>query len=232
MPAIRETGPTNIPIPSRQGVSPIGTASPNTGAAANTNSAYAVGAFTSGVNVQGSATAYTLQNTDYGGLVLFDTASPVAVTLNFALGTNFTATILNVGSGAITLTPIAPPPESVSPLWTVNGAASLALPSGAGCVVAFAQRQWYAYVGATFIPVVPATFVPLTNEWLTGYSSLTGSFSASQPALANLAGLLSTSQLPSAGLSVTIATAKLTAGGTNGSQTFTNGLLTASTPAT
>ena len=34
------------------------------------------------------------------------------------------------------------------------------------------------------------------------------------------------------GLSVTITTAKLTSGGTNGSMTFTNGVLTAQTPAT
>ena len=37
---------------------------------------------------------------------------------------------------------------------------------------------------------------------------------------------------PSNGISVTIATAKLTTGGHNGSMTFTNGILTAQTPAT
>lgn len=36
----------------------------------------------------------------------------------------------------------------------------------------------------------------------------------------------------SPGLTVTITTAKLTVGGTNGSMTFSNGLLTAQTPAT
>lgn len=36
----------------------------------------------------------------------------------------------------------------------------------------------------------------------------------------------------SAGLNVTITTAKLTGGGTNGSMTFTNGVLTSQTPAT
>lgn len=35
-----------------------------------------------------------------------------------------------------------------------------------------------------------------------------------------------------AGITVTITTAKLTGGGTNGSMTFTNGILTAQTPAT
>jgi hypothetical protein len=179
------------------------------------------------VNVQSGAVAYTIQSTDFQGLILFNTASPVAVTLHYAVGTNFTATILNIGSGAITLTPDKPPTDSGSALYTVNGATSLTLPSGAGCIVAFAQRLWYAYVGATFIPVVPATFNPATNEWLTGYNAGTGSFSASQPAFSNVSGQLSTAQLPAAGISATVALAKLTGGGANGSATFVNGLLTA-----
>jgi hypothetical protein len=184
------------PIAGRSGTSPIGTFSSNTGATASTQSSYAVGAFTSGLNILGSTTTYELQNTDYQGLILFDTSSAVTVTLNYALGENFTATILNIGSGQITLTPIAPPPDSVSPLWLVNGATSLTLASGAGCIVAFAERQWYAYVGATFIPVVPVTFSPVTNEWLTGYNALTGAFAASQPAFSNVSGTLSAAQLP------------------------------------
>lgn len=52
------------------------------------------------------------------------------------------------------------------------------------------------------------------------------------PALSLLSGQITTSQLPSSGISATITTAKLTAGGTNGSMTFVNGILTASTPAT
>ena len=193
----------------RGGTSPIGTSNPNSGSVGNTNSNYAPSAFTSGVNFQGTATAYTLQNTDYQGLILFDTSSAVALTLNYALGDNFTATVLNIGSGRITLTPIAPPPDTVSPLYTVNGATSLTLPSGAGCIVAFAARQWYAYVGATFIPVVPSTFTPVTGEYLTGYNATTGTFSASTPA----------------GISATLALAALTPTGAQGSAVFTNGLL-------
>ena len=220
------------PTPSRSGVSPIGTSSPNSGSLANTQSAYAPGAFTSGVNVLGSATTYTLQNTDYQGLILFDTASAVTVTLNYGLGTNFTATILNIGAGVITLTPIAPPPDTVSPLYLVNGATSLTLPSGAGCIVAFAARQWYAYVGATFIPVVPATFNAITNEWLRSYDSSTGAFTASQPDFSNVSGNLALGQLPTAGISTTVALAALTSLGSPGSLTVSNGVITAYTPPT
>lgn len=52
------------------------------------------------------------------------------------------------------------------------------------------------------------------------------------PALSALSGQITGGQLPASGLSVTIATAKLTSGGTNGSMTFTNGILTAHTDAT
>jgi hypothetical protein len=209
----RPTEEPAVTIAGRGGTSPIGTSSPNTGASANTNSAYAAGGFASGVNVQGTTTSYVIQNTDYQGLVLFTTSSAVAVTLHYALGENFTTTILNTGTGAITLTPDIPPADSGTTLYTVNGATSLTLASGAGCVVAFAQRLWYAYVGATFIPVVPATFTPVTGEYLTGYNSTTGAFSGSSPA----------------GISATVALAKLTTGGSNGSATFVNGILTAYT---
>lgn len=65
-------------------------------------------------------------------------------------------------------------------------------------------------------PTVPSTIAPVAGEYLTGYNSGTGVFSQSTPA----------------GISVTITTAALTIGGIQGSQTFTNGILTAQTPAT
>ena len=76
-------------------------------------------------------------------------------------------------------------------------------------------------------------------------TSLKGDVTASGPGSANskvqsisgvtldrINGNLKLSQLPTSGLSATITTAKLTSGGTEGSMTFTNGLLTSSTPAT
>jgi hypothetical protein len=87
---------------------------------------------------------------------------------------------------------------------------------------------------------------PVANKWVTAidtagnpvlgqpaFSDLSGSASAGQvPALSALTGQITTGQLPASGLSTTITTAKLTGGGANGSMTFTNGILTASTPAT
>ena len=186
----------------RGGVSPIGTVSPNTGAAANTNSTYGAGAFASGIAVE-SGTAYTVQDTDYQGIVEFNTSSAIAVTLNSAVKANFTCTILNLGTGAITLTPTLGA--------TVNGAGSLALGVGVGCQVFFANGNWTVFSGATFIPVTPATIAVVAGKYLTGYSSTTGLFSVNA----------------TAGVSGTVTLAALTALGTQGSITFVGGLCTA-----
>ena len=201
--------PTQPPIAGRGGTSQIGTTNPNSGSVGNTGSSYAPGAYTSGITpLDPSVTTYQINDTDYQGFILFDTASAVTVTLNSAVQDNFTVALLNLGSGAITLAPDAG--------LTVNGASTLTMASHQGCNVYFAIRNWYAFVGTTFIPVLPATFAPVTGEYLTGYNASTGVFSASTPA----------------GISGTITTAKLTTGGTNGSQTFTNGILTAQVAAT
>lgn len=71
----------------------------------------------------------------------------------------------------------------------------------------------------------------VAHEFLTAISN-TGAPTLAQPAFGDISGTLTTAQLPASGLSVTIATAKLTVGGTNGSMTFTNGLLTAQVAAT
>jgi hypothetical protein len=130
----------------RQGTSPIGTSSENSSGTASTNASYGVGAFTSGINYQGTNTAYAVQNTDYQGVIIFNTAATVTLTLNSALVNNFTCTILNLSTGVISLVPSALPAA-----YLVNGVASLTLPTGAGCQIFFSNRTWYAYVGATVV---------------------------------------------------------------------------------
>ena len=224
---VNNTGSESPSTINRSGVSPIGTVSPNTSAAANTNSSYSQGSFASGINYLGATTSYTLQNTDYQGIVLFNEASAVAITLNSGLTNNFTCVILNIGSGALTLTP-----QSTPAVYPINGLSSLALQSNSGCIVFFADRQWWAFAGVTFIPAIPNTFASVTHEWLNSYNASTGLFTATQPAFTDISGQITTSQLPSSGLSVTITTAKLTSGGANGSMTFTHGILTAQVAAT
>jgi hypothetical protein len=191
-----------IAVDPRGGVSPIGTVSPNTGTTAATNSTYGAGAFASGIAVE-SGTSYTVQDTDYQGIVQFNTSSAIAVNLNSAVKANFTCTILNLGTGAITLTPTLGA--------TVNGAGSLALGVGVGCQVFFANGKWTVFSGATFIPVTPATVAVVAGKYLTGYDATTGLFSENAVA----------------GISGTITLAALTALGIQGSITLVNGLVTA-----
>lgn len=196
-----------VVIPTRAGTSPIGTTSPNTGATAATNSTYGQGAFASGI-AEMAGTSYTLQDTDYQGIIIFNTSSAITVTLNQAVATNFVTSILNLGTGAITLTP--------NGSLTVNGSSSLTLGSGQGVQVFFANRAWLAYAGTTVIPTLPANTPAVAGKYFTGYNSTTGAFSTNA----------------TAGISATITTAALTALGTQGSMTFVNGILTAQTPAT
>lgn len=198
---------TSAVIPSRTGTSPIGTSNPNTGSTGNTNSSYSPGAYTSGVN-RPSGTSYTVQNTDYGGIVQFNTASAVSVTLNSSVTDNFVTSIQNLLAGAITLT--------TSDGSAINqGSDTLTLLPNQNVQVQYADGEWTAFIGATVIPTEPENLAPVAGVYVTGYNS--GTFDVSSPA----------------GISATITTAALTSpGGTQGSMTFVNGLLTAQTPAT
>jgi hypothetical protein len=94
---------------------------------------------------------------------------------------------------------------------------------------AFTQSQ-PALTDISGVPPFPVTSTPATHQWLASYDATTGAFTQSQPAFADISGTIATSQLP--GINATITTAALTPGGTQGSMTFTKGVLTAQTPAT
>lgn len=241
--------------PGRSGVSPIGTDSPNTGATAATNSSYARGAYASGVNFRDTDTSYTLQDTDYQGIVVFNTDSAASVTLNSGLsprgsGNNFSCFIVNIKNGAITLTP-SPTPA----LYPINGASSLNLPAGVGANVFFANRQWWAFSGATFVSVTEVNGVAVTDpnfcdsapvaevgyqnvKWQTSAGNVsaeipiatTSNLGLTQPdgtSIGVAAGIIGT-----IGFSGTVDLAPLTTMGTPGTLTVVNGLITAYTPPT
>lgn len=93
-------------------------------------------------------------------------------------------------------------------------------------------------VSPSQLPVPTATALggvkaraPAGSQWLNAIDN-TGTPQSSQPAFTDISGQIVEAQLPAAGMSVTITTAKLTGTGANGSMTFTNGILTAQTPAT
>lgn len=185
------------------------------------------------VNNQSGVTSYATVSGDDGALIVFSDASPIAVSLT-TQAPPWSCFIANQGAGTVTLTPAT---------GTINGAATLTVLAGYWALVAFDSINWWA---AT-LPIVPVTFTAVAHEFLTAYNAVTGAWTAAQPAftdisgtaavgqvpaLSALSGQITTSQLPSVGLSVTIVTAALTTLGTQGSETFTNGLLTAQVAAT
>jgi hypothetical protein len=190
VPAIGDQPPQTINIPDRTGTSSIGTSSPNSSGTANTNSSYGIGAYTSGINPE-AGTSYTLQNTDYQGIIIFNTASAVSITLNSAVNPNFQATILNLGTGAITLT--------TSDGSAINqGSSTLTLANNQGVQVFFAQRAWLAYAGTTAIPAFPTTlklhYVAVSSTYavlLTDYQidcTSGGPFTVTLPTAAGITG--------------------------------------------
>jgi hypothetical protein len=172
-----------------------------------------------GVNNQTGNTTYTTQGSDGGIVLIFNDASPVAVTLNVGVPVPWFVFTTNLGAGLVTFTPQS---------GTINGGATFTLPFNYTSIIAFDGTNWWA----TALPIVPSTFTAITHEFLTSYNAATGLFTAAQPAFTDITGQITTVQLPASGLSVTITTAKLTTGGANGSMTFTDGILTAQTPAT
>ncbi len=155
------------------------------------------------VNDQTGVTAYTNVAHDNGILLIFSDASPVAVTLDSGLSTPYFFFGTNYGAGVVTLTPTT---------GLINGAANWVMPNGGLFMLVFDATNWKT----SDVTVLAQTIAPVTGEYLTGYNATTGVFSQSTPA----------------GISVTITTAALTTLGTQGSMTFTGGLLTAQVPAT
>src|SRR5271156_344072 len=152
------------------------------------------------VNDQTGETSYVTTMGDNGVLLILDDASPIAVSL-VTTGAPYFLFITNSGAGTATLTPTT---------GTVNGGASLTLLANQTVIVACDGTNW----DTTAAQVEPQNTPAVAGEFLTAYNASTGAFSQATPG----------------GLSVTIVTAQLTSLGTQGSQTFVNGILTAQTP--
>ena len=192
------------------------------------------------INDQSGETAYTTAPGDNGILLILNDASPVAVTLTTDAAP-FYLIITNFGAGTATLTPST---------GTVNGGASLSLLQNQTVIAACDSTNWATT--AFFTP--PANTPAVAHEWLNSYDAATGAFGQAQPAYSDLTG---TPTLPAtiapvagefltgydagtglfslstpAGISVTITTAALTVTGTQGSMTFTDGILSAQVQAT
>lgn len=201
------------------------------------------------VNNQSGQTSYSTLSGDNNALIVFSDASPIAVTLNTQTPpwSCFVANIGALGSGTVTLTPFS---------GTINGGATLTVLPAYEVLVAFDGTNWFA---AT-LPIVPVGFSAISHQFLTAYDAVTGVLSAAQPAFTDISGIAQVAQggtgtatpglvagtnvtitgswpdqtinASTTGLSVTITTAQLTPTGTQGSMTFSNGLLVSQVQAT
>jgi hypothetical protein len=172
------------------------------------------------VNNQAGVTVYATQQTDYGAFVILNDASPIAVSLsaNPLIQLPWYASIINLGAGTATLTPAS---------GLIDSGASYSLPSNTAVTVAYDGTNFWTEPVSS-----PANTPAVSHQWINAYIAATGVFTQAQPAFSDVSGNLTTSQLPTAWVSAIITTAQLTVGGTQGSQTFTNGVLTAQVQAT
>lgn len=104
-----------------------------------------------------TGTAYTIQQSDYGGIVTLANAAPVAVTLNNGMTTsvnaNWFSAIENIGAGLVTLTPVS---------GTINGAANITLVTNQGAIVYYDGKNFSALTsvagsGGTITGVIAGT---------------------------------------------------------------------------
>jgi hypothetical protein len=128
------------------------------------------------VNDQSGTVAYTIRSTDDGQMILLNDASPIAVTLDSTITIPWYTVLFNQGSGTATMTPTA---------GTVNGGATLDIPSGGFSIIYFNGTNWFASA-TNGVVTTPVTFAPVIHQFLTGYSAGTGIFSAGQPAASDL----------------------------------------------
>lgn len=130
------------------------------------------------VNDQTGNTVYATQQSDYGAFITLNDASAIAVTLTqgTAITVPWFASLINLGTGAATLTPAT---------GLINGNADFVLPGGNAITVAYdGTNFWLEPMSAE-----PENTPSVLHQWLDSYDSATGIFGQSQPAIADISGL-------------------------------------------
>lgn len=115
--------------------------------------------------------AYTIQQTDFGAMVLLSGAGPYPISLNSLIATPFLTLIANQGSATCTLTPTT---------GTINTVVSWDVPPGQFCLVFFDGFNWWA------TEVFAQTYIAVPHQWIDSYNAATGVFHSSQPCASDL----------------------------------------------
>jgi len=114
----------------------------------NNNSTFNLGR----VNNQ-TGTLYTVQDSDYGGIVTFNNPAPVAVTLNPAVRQFWFGAFENLGAGLATITPGS---------GTINGIASIALATNIGAWLFYDGVNWWAATSIS-VPIATASILGIVR---------------------------------------------------------------------
>ncbi len=116
------------------------------------------------VNLQPNLTpgAYTLAQSDLGGLILVQSAIAFALTLNSGLVTPFFTTVYNLGAGTITATPS---------LGNVNNGASVTVVTNQFSIFYFDGTNWW-----DVFSILAQTKTPVAGQFLASYDATTGLF--------------------------------------------------------
>jgi hypothetical protein len=169
------------------------------------------------------------------GTIAFTSVTGIAGTNQIGNGTPEPGDYVDGGTGDWTKLPIIPVTTPAEPsqwfdAYNAGTGAFTATQPGFGDIagqVESAQLPAPALAALGGIEAVAA----IAHQWLNSIDT-SGVPHLSQPAFTDISGQITAAQLPLSGLTVVVTTANLTSGGTQGSMTFTNGLLTAQVQAT
>src|SRR5271154_1134848 len=136
------------------------------------------------VNNQTGVTSYTTLQSDYGAFILFNDASPIAVSLSGlstspAVALPWFTSMINSGTGTVTITPLT---------GLIEGGATFQLHASNAITIAYDGTNYYVESPAAQPQNAPA----VTHEWLNSFSSITGIFGQSQPLYNDLGGTTQT----------------------------------------
>lgn len=136
------------------------------------------------VNNQTGNTTYSTLQSDYGSFILFNDASPIAVSLaglstSPAVALPWFTTMINTGTGTVTITPMT---------GLIEGGATFQIHSNNAITIVYDGTNYY--VEAPGAQPQNAPFV--AHEWLNSFSATTGVFGQSQPLYDDLGGTTQT----------------------------------------
>src|SRR5271155_5679962 len=140
------------------------------------------------VNNQTGVITYTTLQSDYGAFILFNDASPIAVSLSGlstspAVALPWFTSMINSGTGTVTITPLT---------GLIEGGATFQLHANNAITIVYDGTNYYVESPAAQPQNAPA----VTHEWLNSFSATTGVFGQSQPAFTDISGTLTASQIP------------------------------------